>query len=368
MTKDIIIPCMRGIQCHREYFVAQMPTTQVRELLQVCDVAASRHRPSATDFSAIVQRSIDWGRVRKLVKYVLHGFGANNVRQGDFYILPGITVAFNPGAGAVIEFESLDGVEGWSLSDPGDFGVLRLPQDTQFHVIDGQHRAAAVEQALGLNDALADETLVVSLYLDMGSAFVQDAFVAINSNAKGVNSSTVLAMSQRDPNSQLAREVVSRLPWADRISVEATSVSKSEKYLLFALNGFERACRILAGKSGMDAQEIAYFWETVTGHMPLWQEAFKSQDCRDLRQNSYGLLMIALWGIAQAGADLRGMHGDNYLDALGGLENIDWSRSNPQWEEMGFTQNGILSINKYSQAALAEFVKASCMKFMESIY
>jgi len=104
---DIIIPCMRGTQCHREYFVAQMPTGQVRQLLQVCDVAANRHRPSATDFSAIVQRSIDWGRVRKLVKYVLHGFGANNVRQGDFYILPGITVAFNPGAGAVIEFESL---------------------------------------------------------------------------------------------------------------------------------------------------------------------------------------------------------------------------------------------------------------------
>jgi len=349
----IEIPVMAGVQCHRQYYVTQMPIWRVRELLRVREKAIERPAPSATNFAAMIQRGLNLTRVKNVAAYIVRGFQLNNPDKGEIYVLPAITVVFDPGA--EYHFDAL-GEEG----DLANFGILRLPPDTKFNAADGQHRAAGAGQAAEMLDAIAAETLTVTLYLDQGPTYLQTVFVDINENAVKVNTSTLVAMSHQRPTSELTRAVVSQLPFTDRFAVEATSINKAEKRLLFPLNGFEKACKLFVGKSDLDAQAVAQFWNAVAKHMPIWQQAFKSDDCRQLRQDTFALHMIAVWAIARAGQRLRELHGDDYLKSLAGLETINWHRSNVTWDKIGFTNRGTLAVNATSEGLLADYVFNCC--------
>lgn len=375
------IPAVRGIQSGREYYTAMLRLGDVIKMIGVTRSEPNVAKPG--DFKSLVQRSVNWRRVDALMKYILSGFEASQsknrkVRVANGYVLSALTCVFDPGDELAFEL----------LPDSEDLGILSLPRgSTKFHLADGQHRAAGIEKAVQFNPALADETVPVTLFLDVGQEFKQQVFLDLNQNVVKPNASLFTALDHRSLMSDMVRETVKTLAFKDRFAIEATSIPKSEPKLFFPLRGFEQACENL----GLDpAEPNAYratqnFWEAVYENMPLWQDAMGMDDCRDLRNNTLAFHVVTLKAMGMAGFELRCMYGSehaevndspapgqNYLDALAGLQDIPWGWNRGAgddddiWEGIGVTLGGKLLVTQDTVKRIAGLIERHCIAYMEA--
>jgi DNA sulfur modification protein DndB len=89
--------------------------------------------------------------------------------------------------------------------------------------------------------------------------------------------------------------------------------------------------------------------------MPDWKNVFgKWKLALELRQekiSSHATVLRALGGL---GIDLIGR--DDWQEQLADLEAIDWSKKNPEWENICVAGNSVLS-NRQARAATKAFIK-----------
>jgi DNA sulfur modification protein DndB len=80
-------------------------------------------------------------------------------------------------------------------------GIFAIPCTARLTLADGQHRAAAITQALSGNAcALGDETIPVVIYTDISLARSQQAFADVNRHAVHPAPSITILYDQRDEN------------------------------------------------------------------------------------------------------------------------------------------------------------------------
>lgn len=106
------------------------------------------------------------------------------------------------------------------------------------------------------------------------------------------------------------------------------------------LSGLQRANTQLLGDIGEDADEADIsaardcaidFWNRLTQVVSPWAEiAAGAKTPADARQEYLSSYTLVLWALGRVGASLREQGID--LDALDALAEIDWRKSNPEWE------------------------------------
>lgn len=308
-------PVIRGLQAHREYYVAMWSLKMVKRLLTAEDDMPPELR---------AQRSLNRGRIPELKGYILD--------NPEDYIFSGLTVSID----SSVEFEPLPGQT--------KLGILKVPLDCQFIVNDGQHRRAAIEEALKERPELQHETIAVVLFLDIGLERCQQMFADLNRHAIRPSRSLGLLYDHRSEKAQLAKRVVLHSEFfRDAVEMEKSSLSKRSRKL-FTLSAFYNACAdLLEGHSTGDIDDDAKFarsfWEAVASHFPAWQQVKRSQipagEIRESFIHSHG---IALQAIGKAGNALIHQHPNDWSSRLNPLEKIDWSRRNTKlWEGRAMT-------------------------------
>jgi len=175
---------------------------------------------------------------------------------------------------------------------------------------------------------------------------------------------------KRDPFSRLTLEVIKLVDVFDgMVDRDAISIGiRSPK--LFTLSTMYDANKELlkfhdvAGESEDDEEghhEITAvavkFWRTVAENMPEWV-AVKSQHLRamELRQESLASHATVMRAIGGAGAELMREHPEDWQDHLHALTEIDWKKSNPEWNGVCIIA-GSVSSNRQSRQATKAFVK-----------
>ncbi len=308
-------PVIRGLQAHREYYVAMWSLKMVKRLLTTEDDMPPELR---------AQRSLNRARIPELKGYILD--------NPEDYIFSALTVSID----SSIEFEPLPGQM--------KLGILKVPLECQFIVNDGQHRRAAIEEALKERPELQHETIAVVLFLDIGLERCQQMFADLNRHAIRPSRSLGLLYDHRSEKAQLAKRVVLRSEFfRDAVEMEKSSLSKRSRKL-FTLSALYNACAdLLDGHSTGDIDDDATFargfWEAVAAHFPAWQQVKRSQtpagEIRESFIHSHG---IALQAIGKAGNALIHQHPNDWSSRLGPLEKIDWSRRNTKlWEGRAMT-------------------------------
>jgi DNA sulfur modification protein DndB len=121
---------IRGIQAGREFYVTMLPMSLLATGLFT--FADSRIAPELR-----AQRILNKGRIPEITKYLL-----KNPRD---YVLSAITASIDKMA----EFKPL-----FQFDKSGSLGDLTVPMDARFLINDGQHRRAAIEQAIKQNTNL----------------------------------------------------------------------------------------------------------------------------------------------------------------------------------------------------------------------
>jgi DNA sulfur modification protein DndB len=268
------------------------------------------------------QRSLNKARLPEMTGYI--------VDNPDDYVFSALTASID----SEVVFEPIS-------REPGQdrLGTLKVPMDAKFIINDGQHRRAAIIEALEQKPTLAAETIAVVFFLDIGLARCQQMFADLNRYAIRPSRSLGLLYDHRNEKAKLAKLAIMKSDvFRDLVDMEKTSLAPRARKL-FTLSAFFNASAdlvhgIATGDVEKDAQLAREFWEEVAKHFPAWGQVregkLAASEVREAFIYSHG---IALQALGRAGNALLSDTQSQWKDRLANLRKIDWARSNSKvWE------------------------------------
>ncbi|MBN2845540.1 MAG: DNA sulfur modification protein DndB [Deltaproteobacteria bacterium] len=306
---------LRGIQAAKEYYVSMCPLRLIPKIFLYDEEELNPELRA--------QRTLNKARIPDISRYI--------VENPKSYTFSALTASID----ADIIFEPIEN-QGMNRN----VGYLKIPMGAKFLINDGQHRRAALEEALKIKPELGDETITVVFFIDTGLRRSQQMFADLNKHAVRPTKSLGILYDHRDPLSELARNLSTAVPIFNSLTeMEKTSISnRSTK--LFTLSSIYQATQALLKKKKYDEispgeQQLAIeFWIEVSKNIPDWQAAkARKVDTATLRSEYIHAHGLALHAIGIVGAGLLELNPMDWKLKLQALKEIDWSRSNAKmWE------------------------------------
>ncbi|WP_379135236.1 DNA sulfur modification protein DndB [Paenibacillus sp. sgz500958] len=334
-------PAIRGVQAGNEYFVAMCPLKLIpRIFLFDEEEIPPEHR---------AQRSLNKARIPEICNYIL-----NNPKDYAFSSLT----------------SSVDGeMEFVPFSDDlqvKDIGRLSISLDARFLINDGQHRRAAIEEALKIAPELGTETISVVFFQDTGLLKSQQLFADLNRHAVNTTSSLGILYEHRDQLANITKTLISQIPLLERYTDrEKQSLAKHSPKLFALSNLFQTNSRILNKKRGEFISEpeqifLEEFWKELCHSMTEWQLVMKKLlSPSDLRSNYINTHGVFLEAIGIVGNYLFTFHPTDWREFLTKLSAVDWHRSNKVWLGRAFGTTGRINKNNETIQLTANQIKFS---------
>jgi len=316
-------PSIRGMQAGKEYFVAMCPLRIIPKIFLFDE------EEIPPEYRA--QRILNKARIPEMTNYI--------VENQEDYVFSSITASID----GEIEFKPYN-------NDPSskDLGQLRISLDARFLINDGQHRRAAIEEALKISPELGNETISVVFFHDEGLKKSQQIFSDLNRHAVNTTSSIGILYDYRDRLSLITKDVVTSTPLLSRYTdKEKVSLSKNSPKIL-ALNHIFNTNLKLVGKSKGDEitheeeEFLKRFWLVLCDSIVEWNMVFQKQMTpRELRANFIVGHGVFIEAVGLVGQYLRKHHPKDWENYIQRLSGIDWNRSNTNdWLGRAFNQNG----------------------------
>jgi len=307
---------IRGTQAGKEFYASMCPLKLIPKIFL--------YDEEELEPELRAQRTLNRSRIPEITRYL--------VENPKDYIFSAITASID---GDVI-FEPLE-EHGFNRN----VGKLIIPMSARFLINDGQHRRAAIEEALKQSPELGDENISVVFFLDSGLKKSQQMFADLNKHAVRPTKSLGILYDHRDPLSELARNLINTVSiFRGFTETEKTTIS-NRSIKLFTLSSIYQATKALLNKTKKlepttpEEETIAReFWEHVGKVIPDWQLAVtRKVSTAELRKNfihAHGLALVAL---GRLGHDLLSTHPSAWKTKLNALKKVDWTRSNSSiWE------------------------------------
>ena len=242
-----------------------------------------------------------------------------------------------------------------------NIGILKLKLGDELIINDGQHRCAGIAAALKENPEIGDHTIAVLLFNYENKERVQQMFSDLNRFVVKTSKSLDILYDKRDKISAATIAFLDQVPLFKNLTEKDDSSLRSKSTKLFTLAALYDANReLLKGKENDDVIENANllktYWAEVAKHMPDWNSVFTEHktavELRAEKIASHSTVLRALGGL---GAEM--MKDPNWHERLGGLETIDWSKQNKDWENVCIIANSVVS-NRQARAATKAYIKA----------
>lgn len=340
---EYVFPAIRGIQAGREYYVTMCPLRLIPRIF----VFDEEELPPEMR----AQRSLNKSRVPEMSRYI--------VDNPNSYTFSALTASVN----AEVEFQPLDGTSG-----PGErMGMLSIPMSARFVINDGQHRRAAIQQALLENPDLGDETIAIVLFLDVGLNRCQQMFADLNRHAIRPSKSIGVLYDHRDEMSAITKLVVMRSPFLNDLTEMETSNLSARSRKLFTLSAFYNANRALLDGVEEDSLErrvdiAGRYWKVTSDQFPEWHQVHarevSSGEVRRDFIHSHGVVLQSLGKIGNALIRKSGKETD-WTKVLRKLTEIDWHRSNAAVWEGRATVGGKVSKGASNVLLTAGYIRGS---------
>ena len=314
------VPATRGRMGTTNYYTATLPFGAITKLFTFDPDKMLELTPENRS-----QRTLIAKRVPEIADYVL---------DHEDYIFSSITVSVGS-----------DDVEFLPVHEGADIGNLVLPLEAKYVINDGQHRVAGISEALRQDPKLAEDTISVVVLPDGGLERSQQIFSDLNRTVRKTSKSLDILFDHRLPINRITMACLEGVPlFEDRIDKERVSLSvRSPKFA--TLSGLQQANIQLLGNPSEElpaadfselTDQAVEFWTRLTDLVTPWRDILdgdiKAQDARQVYVSSYAL---SLWALGSAGAAARAAHdraNGHWTAALDGLSDIDWRKTNPDWQ------------------------------------
>lgn len=338
-TFEYVFPAVRGIQASREYYISMCPLRLIPKIFLFDDEELMPELRA--------QRILNRSRIPEMADYI--------VRNRDSYVFSAITASID----GSVRFDP--------LGDSGEasrIGSLRIDMSSRFIVNDGQHRRAAIEEAIKKDPKLGDETLAVVFFLDRGLDRCQQMFADLNRHAVRPARSLGLLYDHRNALAHLSRVVVSKSKaFNGLVETERSNLSERSRKL-FTLSAIYSGNAALVGSREIqdvqkEALRYAEFWDEIASYIPEWGLVRQSKmTAGEVRRDFLHSHAIVLQALGMVGERLLELPKDQWQGKLKALGKLDWSRVNARlWEGRAMiggrvsksSQNVTLTVNLIKQ-------------------
>ena len=316
-------PAMRGIQANSEYFVCMIP------LVVLSKIFIEDSSDVLPEFRA--QRKLNEQRIPEIRDYIIN--------NRDSYVFSALAA-------------SVDGeIAFFPTRESGNIGELEVDMTATFLINDGQHRKAAIIEAIEFDESLKDETIALVLYRDKGLARSQQMFTDLNKHAVNTSKSLNTLYDSKDPMAVMTKQVVAQVPFLRKYTDKEKDNLANYAAKLFTLNVFYDVNKRII-KNPVDIEEetrfLVDFWTTIVVNMRDWNDMDKGElSKKELREAYISLRGITLHAFGKLGAYFFSHPQYDIHKYLTGLSKIDWSRSNLEcWENRAITDKGRINRNE----------------------
>ncbi len=334
-------PAIRGMQAGREYYSAMVQLKLVPTIF--------RYNESEVPAQVRAQRTLNHARIPEIANYII-----NNPKD---YVFSSISASIS---NAPVKFCPAD-----PKNPNSKVGRIVFPMDAKVIINDGQHRRAAIEEALKECPELGNETISVVFFIDAGLKRSQQMFSDLNRHAVRPAKSISILYDYRDTFARAILTMVNTLPiFKDLTDLEKTSISnRSNK--LFTLSSVYQGTASLLGKNSKikkitpDEEKLSYeYWNEVAKNIPEWQLIIRREvSTFSLRNDYIHAHGIALHALGIVGRALIEKYPENWKEKLEVLREIDWSRSNEKLWEGRAMNNGKISKAQINLALTVNWLK-----------
>jgi len=332
---NVHVPAMRGKLGTRTYYSCLMPMSAIPNLFKFTDWAG--FTPEDRE-----QRVLNEKRVPDLRDYILD--------NEDDYLFSSITASY----------KSEPVYEELKNGGDGSLGVLKLKLGDDLIINDGQHRAAGIAAALKENPALGEHTISVLLFPYEDKDRVQQMFSDLNRFVQKTSKSLDILYDKRDPVSAATLDAMEEVPVFKELTDKDSQTLKTKSTKLFTLAAlYDANTELLKGRDDEKLAEkielLVDFWANVAKNMPDWASVLshhkEAQELRAEKISSHSTVLRALGGL---GMEL--MKDETWRERLAGLQAIDWSKKNAEWENVCIVANSVVS-NRQARAATKSYIK-----------
>ena len=270
------------------------------------------------------QRVINKTRVRKLANYI------RNTKNGYDYTLPAITVVINDD----VVFDRLGNSE-----DQEALGVLKFPVVAELHIVDGQHRCAAISEVVGYTDDFNYEDIAVLFFVSKNLERRQQMFADLNRHASKPTKAIGILFEHRDEHPVITKMAIDKIEaFKGFVNEESDTLNKTSGKL-FTLNAiYDANIRLLRAFPLESGEEIEVavkivvdFWNFADEIFPQWKAVRNNtMNAREMREDYIHTHAVVLCAVAQVGNYLLRHFQTGWRKRLQKLRNIDWSRDNKE--------------------------------------
>ena len=302
---------VRGRQAGSNFYIAMCSLKSVSKLFTFTDADIPAEQRA--------QRKLRKSRIPRIRDYML--------QNTEDYTFSSITASVD----GKITFNPI------STKKNNNIGTITISQDAAILINDGQHRAAAIKEAIVENPGLGHDEISVVFFEDYRLEKSQQIFADLNKHAVKPTKSLGIYYDRRNDFAMFIVNMIKKIRvFHNRIEMEKTSISnRSTKF--FTLSGLALATKILLEKDKNlkeNEKDIAInFWNTVAKNIPEWVLLMdKKVTPAELRNDFVHANTNMLEAIAIAGNKLIKKYPRDWKQKLAGLQKIDWNRTNPEWD------------------------------------
>ena len=326
-------PVVRGIQAGREYYIAMVPLKMLSILFP------NEEEYVLPEFRA--QRRLNEARIPIISKYIIEN--RNN------YVFSALAA-------------SIDGKYKYvNNADSQDVGVLEVSMDAKFLLNDGQHRKAAILDALEEDSSLNEETIAVVLYEDKGLERSQQIFTDLNKHAVKTSNSISELYDSRDVMAVMTREVVSKISFFERYTDKEKDNLGKYASNLFTLNTFYNANKRIVGNRKIDKEVELFvydFWKEISKNIVPWNELNTAEISKKaLRENYIVTQGVVIKAFGQLGNYFFENKNCNYKEKIKKLQEIDWKRNSEFWLRRAIRLDGRMITNEKAIRLITNRIK-----------
>lgn len=314
-------PVVKGVQATREYYIAMIPLKMIPKLFpQDEEYVLPEHR---------AQRKLNEARIPVISKYIL-----NNRKSYVFSALAA----------------SIDGKFKFCPSEYPDVGVLEISMDAKLLINDGQHRKAAILEAISEDESLLNETISVVFIEDEGLARSQQMFTDLNKHAVKTSNSIAELYDSRDQLAVVTRTVISKIMFLNTYTDKEKDILGKYSSNLFTLSTFYNANKRII-RSAPITKEVETFllryWSSVCQNILPWKELYDHEISKvDLRENYIVTQAVIIQVLGRLGNYFFVNKDYDVESYLGTLQSINWKRDCEDWKLRTVRANGRMVNNE----------------------
>lgn len=338
IASGMSFPAIKGQQANGEYYIVMCPLKRLKKIFSFDE--------GQLPVDKRAQRIINEERIPDIANYILG--------NRDDYVFSALT--------ACIDGES-EFIAIGKAKHEQKIGTLVIDEDAELYITDGQHRNAAIQEALTQDPTLGDETISIVFFASKSLEERQKIFKDLNLFPVKTDSSLSITYGD-SPDAKLSKTIIFESEqFRKLVHMEKSNLGPRSKKLV-SHSAVNTATKSLLGNiTEANYQELipiaSEYWHEVLANMPSWILVCNDEASGgEIREESINAYSVTFHALGLLGCWLL-KHDKKWKQTLKRLKKVDWSRSNSDW-----SGRCVINGSMYNNTKAA---KLTCVKIKQLI-